>query len=55
MEIIQEGIAETEQDTAEGAELLAGTETETENTWDKNVMHPYLQVPALTQTYNLWL
>ena len=53
MEIIEEAIAEAEQDIAEGPELLAGTETETEDTRDKKVIHPYLQVPAVEHTYNL--
>ena len=49
---IEEAIAEAERDIAEGTELLAGTETETEDTWYENVMHPDLQVPTVEHTYN---
>ena len=53
MSLIKEAIAEAEQDIAEGTGLLAGTENETEDTRDENVIHPYLQVPTEEQTYNL--
>ena len=52
MAIIEEAIAESERDIAEGTELLAGTETETEDTWDENVIHPDFQVPTVEHTYN---
>ena len=47
MAIIEEAIAEVERDIAKGTELLAGTETETEDTKDENVIHQYLQVPTV--------
>ena len=47
MEIIEEAIAKAEQDIAEGTDLLAGTETETEDTRNENVIHPYFQVPTV--------
>ena len=52
MALIEKSIAEAEQDIAEGTDILAGTETETEDT--RNVIHPYLQVPTVEHTYNLW-
>ena len=54
MELIEEAIPEEERDIAEGKELIEGTETETEDTWDENVIYPYLQVPTEEHTYNLW-
>ena len=42
MVLIEEAIAEAEWDIAERTELQAGTETKTEDTWYKNVIHPYL-------------
>ena len=51
--LIEEAISEAERDIAEGTELLAGTESETEDTRDRNVIHPYLQVPTEEHTYNL--
>ena len=53
MALIDEAMAEAERDIAERKELLAETETETEDTWDENVIHPYLQVPTEEHTYNL--
>ena len=53
MVLIEEAIAEADQDIAEGKDLLSGTEAETEDTRDKNVIHPYLQVPTVDYTYNL--
>ena len=53
MELIEEAIAEAEQDIAEGTELLSGTETKTEDTRDGSVIHPYFQVPTVEHTYNL--
>ena len=53
MAIIEEAIEESDRDIAEGTDLLAGTETETEDTWGKNVIHPDFQVPTLEHTYNL--
>ena len=54
MALIEETIAEAEQDIAEETDLLAGTKTETENTWNENLIHPDLQVPTVEHTYNLW-
>ena len=51
--LIEEDISEADQDTAEGTELIAGTETKTEETRGENVMHPDLKVPAVEHTYNL--
>ena len=39
MEIIEEALAEAERDIAEGTDLLAGTETKTEDTQNENVIH----------------
>ena len=52
--LIEEAIVEAEQDIAEGTDLLAGTETEPVDARVKNVIHPYLQVPTVEHTYNLW-
>ena len=40
MTLIEEAIAEVERDIAEGTELLARSETETEDTRDEIVIHP---------------
>ena len=53
MALIEEAIAEAERYIVEGTELLAGTETKTEDTRDENVIHPDLQVPTVEHTYNL--
>ena len=53
MALIGEAIEEAQQDIAEGADLLAGTETENEDTWNKNVIHPDSQVPTVEHTYNI--
>ena len=53
MALIEDAIAEAERDVKEGTELLVGTETETEDTWGENVIHPYFQVPTVEHTYNL--
>ena len=53
MKLIEEAVAEAERYIVEGADLLAGTETETDYTRDENVVHPYLQVPTVEHTYNL--
>ena len=53
MALIEKAIAEAERDITEGTELLARTETKTEDTWDENVIHPYFQVPTEEHTYNL--
>ena len=53
MALIEEAISKTEQDIAEGTDLIAVTETETEDALNENVMHPYLQVPTVGHTYNL--
>ena len=45
--LIEEAISETELDTTEGTDLLSGTETETEEARNENVIHPYLQVPTV--------
>ena len=42
MELIEEAIEEAERDIAEGTYLLAGNETETEDTRDESAIHPYL-------------
>ena len=42
MALIEEDIAEAEQDIVEGTDLLTVTETETEDAPNKNVIHPYL-------------
>ena len=53
MALVEEAIAKAERDLAEGTALLSGTETKTEDTPDKNVIHPYFQVPTVEHTYNL--
>ena len=50
MAIIEEAVVEADRNITEGTELLAGTETKTEDTRDKNVVHPYLQVPTVEHT-----
>ena len=47
MALIEETISEAERDIVEGTDLLAGTETKTEDTQNKNVIHPYLQIPTV--------
>ena len=37
----------------EGTDLLSGTETETKEAQNENVIHPYLQVQTVEHTYNL--
>ena len=37
----------------EGTDILAGTETETKDAQNKNVINPDLQVPTVEHTYNL--
>ena len=44
---------EAELDIAEGTDLIAGTETETEEAQNENVIHPSLRVPTVEHTYNL--
>ena len=51
--LIEEAIAEAERDISEGTDLLAGTETGTEDARNENVIHPDLQVPRVKHTYNL--
>ena len=53
MVLIEEAVAEAERDIAEGTELLAGTETKTEDIRNENMIHPYLQVPTEEHNYNL--
>ena len=53
MALIEEAIAEAERDIAEGNDILAGTETETEYARNKNMIHPDLQVPTVKHTYKL--
>ena len=53
MAIIEEVTAEAERDIAEETELIAGTDTETYEARDKNVIHTDLQVPTVKHTYNL--
>ena len=52
--LIEEAIAEAEQDIAKAIDLLAGTETENEEKQNENVIHPALQVSRVEHTYNLW-
>ena len=52
--LIEEAIAKAEQDITEGTDLLAGTETITEEAQNENVIHPDLQVLTMEHTYNLW-
>ena len=51
--LIEGDIAEAELDIAEGTDLLTGTETETEEARNENVIHPALQVTTVEHTYNL--
>ena len=51
--LIEDTITEAERDIAEATDVLAGTETENEETRNKNVIHPDLQVPTVEHTYNL--
>ena len=51
--LIEEAIAEVERDIAEATDLLAGTEIETEEARNENVIHPALQVPKVEHTYNM--
>ena len=53
MALIEEAITEAERDIAEGTDLLAGTETGTEDTRNENVIHTYFQVTTVEHTYNL--
>ena len=53
MSLIEEDIPEAEWGIAEGTDLIAGTETETEEVQNKNVVHTDLQVPTVKHTYNL--
>ena len=53
MALIEEAVLEAERDITEGTDLLAGTETETEDARNENVIHPYLQVLTVEHTYNL--
>ena len=50
MALIEEAISEAKQYIAEGTDLLAGTETKTEDTRNKNMIHPDLQVPTVEHT-----
>ena len=53
MALIEEAISEVEQDIVEGTELLAGIETETDDTRDENLIHPETQVQTEEHTYSL--
>ena len=53
MELIEEAILEVEQNIMEGTELLAGIETETDDTRDENLIHPETQVQTEEHTYSL--
>ena len=53
LEHIEESIAEAEKYIAEGTDIVAGTETETEEARNKNVIYPDLQVSTVEHTYNL--
>ena len=48
--VIEEAITEVELDIAEATNLLAGTETKTEEERNENVIHPALQVPTVEHT-----
>ena len=50
LELIVEAIAESEQDTGEETDILAGIETENEEALKENVIHPALQVPTVEHT-----
>ena len=50
MALIEEAIIEAEQDIVEENDLLAGNETKTEDTQNKNVIHPDFQVPTVAYT-----
>ena len=50
MALIEEAISEVEQDIVEGTELLAGIETETDDTRDENLIHPETQVQTEEHT-----
>ena len=50
LSLIEEVIAEAEQDIAEGTDLLAGTETKTEEARNENVIHPDLQITTVEHT-----
>ena len=51
--LIEGATSEAERDIAEGTDLLAGTETETEEARNENVIHPDLQVTTVEHAYNL--
>ena len=51
LELIEEAITEAERDIAEATDLLEGTETETEEARNENVIHPDLHVPTVEHTY----
>ena len=53
MALVKEAIEEAERYIAEGTDLLAGIETETEDTRKENVIHTDLQVSTVEHTYNL--
>ena len=48
--LVEEAISETEQDIAEGPDLLVGTEIETEEARNENVIHLDFQVPTVEHT-----
>ena len=48
--LIEDAIVETERDIVEGTDILALTETETEEARNENVIHPDLQVPTVEHT-----
>ena len=50
LSLIEEATSEAERDTTEGNDLLAETETETEEARNENVIHPDLQVPTVEHT-----
>ena len=51
--LVDRAIAEAERGIAEATDLLSGTETETEEAQNENVIHPASQVPTVEHTYNL--
>ena len=53
MSLIEEAIAEAEQDIEEGTDLIAVNETKTEDTHEKNMVHTDLKLTTKEHTYNL--
>ena len=51
--LIEVDLAEAERDIEEATDVLAGTETENEETGKENLIYPALQVATVENTYNL--